>query len=91
MAELAVIQNTLPDTLGELSKFVLIGRDKLQAVRAEISAMKRLGLANEVVEQKRKEQQEITETVTLAEVRAGELLRQIPKASGGLHSQTVLL
>ena len=81
MAELAVIQNTLPDTLGELSKFVLIGRDKLQAVRAEISAIQKLGLAKEVYEQKKAEAQEIAETVTLAEMRTGELLRQIPKAT----------
>lgn len=82
MNELTVINTQLPDTLEDLSKFVLIGRDKLQAVRAEISAMEKLGLANEVVEQKKKEQIEITETVTLAEVRAGELMKQIPKASG---------
>ena len=81
MNELAVIQNTLPDTLGELSKFVLIGRDKLQAVRAEISAIQKLGLAKEVYEQKKSEAQEIAETVTLAEMRTGELLRQIPKAT----------
>lgn len=81
MAELEVIQNTLPDTLGELSKFVLIGRDKLQAVRAEISAIQKLGLAKEVYEQKKSEAQEIAETVTLAEMRTGELLRQIPKAT----------
>lgn len=34
------------------------------------------------IKHKKAEAQEITETVTLAEVRAGELLRQIPKASG---------
>ena len=81
MAELEVIQNTLPDTLGELSKFVLIGRDKLQAVRAEISAIQKLGLAKEVWEQKKREGQEIAETVTLAEMRAGELIKAIPKAT----------
>ena len=81
MNELTVINTQLPNTLEDLSKFVLIGRDKLQAVRAEISAMEKLGLANEVVAQKKKEQIEITETVTLAEVRAGELLKQIPKAT----------
>jgi phage N-6-adenine-methyltransferase len=83
MNELTVINTQLPDTLEDLSKFVLIGRDKLQAVRAEISAISKLGLAKEVYEQKKAEAQEIAETVTLAEMRTGELLKAIPKASGG--------
>ena len=82
MADLAVIENTLPESIEDLSKFVLIGRDKLQAVRAEISAIQKLGLAKEVYEQKKAEAQEIAETVTLAEMRTGELLRAIPTASG---------
>lgn len=86
MADLAVIENTLPESIEDLSKFVLIGRDKLQAVRAEISAIQKLGLAKEVYEQKKSEAQEIAETVTLAEMRTGELLRQIPKATKGTGS-----
>lgn len=72
----------LPATIDELSKFVLIGRDKLQAVRAEISAIKKVGLASEVLEQKRAEAQEIAELVTYSEMRMGEMLREIPKAQG---------
>ena len=83
MNDLTVIQNNLPNSIEDLSKFVLIGRDKLQAVKAEISAIQKLGLAKEVYEQKKSEAQEIAETVTLAEMRTGELLKQIPKASGG--------
>lgn len=83
MNDLTVIQNNLPNSIEDLSKFVLIGRDKLQAVRAEISAIKKLGLAKEVYEQKKSEAQEIAETVTLAEMRTGELLKQIPKATKG--------
>ena len=71
----------LPATLDDLSKFALIGRDKLQAVRAEISAIKKVGLASEVLEQKRAEAQEIAELVTLSEMRMGEMLREIPKAT----------
>ena len=72
----------IPATIDDLSKFVLIGRDKLQAVRAEISAIKKVGLASEVLEQKRAEAQEIAELVTLSEMRMGEMLREIPKAQG---------
>jgi hypothetical protein len=73
----------LPATLDDLAKFALIGRDKLQAVRAEIAAIKKVGLASEVLEQKRAEAQEIAELVTLSEMRMGEMLKEIPKASGG--------
>ena len=82
--ELATVNNAqLPATLEDLSKFALIGRDKLQAVRAEIAAIKKVGLASEVLEQKRAEAQEIAELVTLSEMRMGEMLKEIPKASGG--------
>ena len=81
MNEVSIIQGGLPDNLQDLSRFVLIGRDKLQAVRAEISAIQKLGLAKEVYEQKKAEAQEIAETVTLAEMRTGELLKAIPKAT----------
>ena len=75
-------RSELPATIDDLSKFVLIGRDKLQAVRAEIAAIKKVGLASEVLEQKRAEAQEIAELVTLSEMRMGEMLRELPKAQG---------
>lgn len=79
MTDLIVAQNNLPASIEDLSKFVLVGRDKLQAVRAEISAMKSLNLAKEVREQKLREGQEIGKLVLLAEARLGELFNQMPK------------
>lgn len=87
MNELTVTQSNIPANIEDLAKFVLIGRDKLQSVRAEISAISKLGLAKEVYEQKKAEAQEIAETVTLAEMRTGELLKQIPKADNGGANQ----
>lgn len=55
MTDLIVRKNNLPATIEDLSKFVLIGRDKLQAVRAEISALQKLNVAEEVLAQKRAE------------------------------------
>lgn len=81
--ELTTTQRQLPSTLPELSRFVLVGRDKLKAVKAEIHAIEKVGLAQEVREQKLHEAQEIAEVVTDAEVKIGELLKRIPKASGG--------
>lgn len=83
MTDLIVRENNLPANLEDLSKFVLVGRDKLQAVRAEISAMQNLNLAKEVREQKLAEGQEIGKLVLLAEARLGELFNQMPKVSGG--------
>jgi len=78
----------LPDTLGDLSKFVLIGREKLKAVRAEIRAIEKVGLAKEVHEQKLHEAQEIAEAVLDAEIRIGELTEKIPKAINQYKSAT---
>ena len=85
-AEIERYRAELPATIDDLAKYALIGRDKLQAVRAEISAIKKVGLASEVLEQKRAEAQEIAELVTLSEMRMGEMLREIPKATHGSGS-----
>lgn len=83
MNKLVLQQNSLPDTLEDLSKFVLVGREKLTAVRAEIRAIDKVQLAEEVREQKKEEAQMLAEALLDAEVKIGDLLRQIPKASGG--------
>ena len=79
-----IVTNTanLPANIEDLSKFVLIGREKLNAVRAEIRAIQKVGLAKEVAEQKRKEAQALAEAVIDAECKIGELMRQIPTAQG---------
>lgn len=73
---------SLPTTLDELSRFVLVGREKLNAVRAEIRAIDKVGLAQEVRQQKLREAQEISEAVLDAEVRIGQLMAKVPKAQG---------
>lgn len=83
MNELTVANNNLPSNIEDLSKFVLVGREQLVAVRAAIRAIDKVGVAQEVRKQKLKEGQEIGEAVLDAEVRIGELMRQVPKASGG--------
>ena len=85
MNELAVsAQNNLPASFEDLTKFVLIGREKLNAVRAEIRAIKKVGLAEAVRRQKLNEAQAISEAVLDAEVRIGELMQAIPKATKGI-------
>lgn len=77
-------QNTqLPATIDDLAKFVLIGRDRMAAVRAEMRAINRLELAQEVREQKLAEAQDIAEVVLDAEVKLGQLIAAMPKATKG--------
>ena len=80
---ISVSKANLPANLEDLSKFVLVGREQLVAVRAAIRAIDKVGVAQEVRKQKLKEGQEIGEAVLDAEVRIGELMREVPKASGG--------
>ena len=82
MNNIEIAKNRLPTTIEDLSRFVLVGREKLVAVRAEIRAIDKVGLAQEVREQKLKEAQAISEAVLDAEVRIGELVAQVPKAAG---------
>lgn len=80
--DITVVKQYLPDNIQDLSKFVLVGREKLVSVRAEIRAIDKLNLAEEVRVQKREEAQMLSEALLDAEVRIGELLKQIPKDPG---------
>lgn len=88
MNEITVSNANLPANLEDLSRFVLIGREQLVAVRAAIRAIDKVGVAQEVRKQKLKEGQEIGEAVLDAEVRIGELMRDTEKSVGGRPSKT---
>ena len=77
--ELIKTENNLPANLDDLSKFVLIGKEKLVSVKAEIRAMKNLKVAEDVYKQKEIEARELGGALLLAKVRIGELLKEIPK------------
>lgn len=81
MNDIQVTNKQLPEQLPDLAKFVLVGREKLNAVRAEIRAIEKVGLAQEVRKQKLQEAQDISEAVLDAEVKIGELMAKVPKAS----------
>ena len=87
MQNLVTTSSNLPTTIDDLAKFALIGREKLVAVRAEIRAIDKVGLAQEVREQKLREAQDISEAVLDAEVRIGELMASVPKATNGGANQ----
>jgi phage N-6-adenine-methyltransferase len=85
--ELTVLNSALPDTLPELAKYALFGRELLNAKRAEIRAISKLELAKGVHQQKLQEAQEIAELVTISEMRIGAMLKEIQKANNGGANQ----
>jgi hypothetical protein len=89
MNELALYIKNLPYTLEDLSRFVFFGREKYNAVRAEIRAMEKLKLVDEIRNQKRQEAQMLAETILDVEVRLGELFKEIPKAVNQYKSAAV--
>lgn len=82
MNEVTNYTANLPDTLEDLSKFVLVNEERIQALRAQIRAIKKVSLAKEVYEQKLAEAQEIGQITVEAAQKMGELLLQIQKRSG---------
>jgi len=81
MNGLVIQKENLPAKIEDLSKFVLIGREKCTAVRAEIRAIEKIKVAEEVIKQKKQEAQILSEVLLDAEVRLGELFKDIPHAS----------
>lgn len=73
-------QPQLPVALEDLAQFVLVGRDKLNMVRAGIKALDKLDVAEGVRRQKREEAAMLAEALLDAEVRIGEILKAMPKA-----------
>lgn len=81
--EVAVRENNFPANLENLTKFVLIGQEKLNSVRAEIRAIDKLGLATEVKDQKQEEASMLAGALLDAEVKIGELISRMPPQSHG--------
>lgn len=82
MNELAERSTQLPDTLEDLSQFVLVNKAKLDAYRVKLRAVNRLSDAQEIREQTLQEMQDISSALIAAETRIGEILLSIPSASG---------
>lgn len=86
MNEVVNYENTqLPDTLEDLTQFVLVGKAKLQAYMLKLQTVNKLSVAQEIRDQTLKEAQEISTALIAAEQRIGEILLAIPKASGGVN------
>ena len=88
MNELTVKEfSGLPAKIEDLAKFVLIGREKLQSVRAEIRAIDHLTLAKDVREQKLAEAQMLSGALLDAERKIGEFTLKMPTAADFLRAR----
>ena len=83
MNDLQIRRDNLPAQPEELAKFILVGEEKARAIKAEIRAIQKLNLANEVWHQKQEELEMVREAVIEAERRIGVLFNNMPKVSGG--------
>ena len=78
----------LPEKFEDVASFAIIAQEKLKSVRAEISAIQRLGLAQDVLQQKIHEAQQLAEVKTRAEVKLGELTAAMPKSNGNQYTKS---
>lgn len=82
MNEITERKNQLPDTIEDLTQFVLVSKAKLQAYMLKLQTVNKLSVAQEIRDQTLQEAQEVSTALIAAEQRIGELLLSIPKASG---------
>lgn len=85
MSELATYQGNLPDTMEDLAQFLLIAPEKASALRAEIRAIQKVGLAKAVYDQKLDEQRRLCDMILDASVRLGEMTKAIPTVNSNQH------
>ncbi len=76
----------LPDTIEDLTQFVLVGKAKLQAYMLKLQTVNKLSTAQEIRDQTLKEAQEVSTALIAAEQRIGELLLAIPKQTGNQYT-----
>lgn len=86
MNEITAGTAQLPDTIEDLTQFVLVGKAKLQAYMLKLQTINKLSTAQEIRDQTLKEAQEISTALIAAEQRIGELLLAIPKATGNQYT-----
>lgn len=72
-------KETLPDTIEDLSRFIMIGKEQLKAYEARLKAVGHAGFAKDVRDQKLGECQDMATALLSAEARLGDLLEEIPK------------
>lgn len=78
----------LPDSIDKLQDFILIGKQKLIACKAEIKAIEDINLGKAVKDQKLSETQDLAIVLLMAEAKLGSLL-PLPKFHRGNHGKII--
>ena len=76
----------LPDTLEDLTQFVLVGKARIDAYKLKLRTVDKLNVAQEIRDQTLREAQEIQTAVFAAEIRIGEILDKLPRATGNQYT-----
>jgi len=82
MNELITQTTQLPDTIEDLTQFVLLGKSQLNAYMLKLRTVNRLSVAQEIRNQTLEETQEMANALIAAEQRIGELLLSLPTSQG---------
>lgn len=82
MNELVTHSAQLPNTIEDLTQFVLVGKSKLNAYMLKLRTVNRLSIAQEIRNQTLEETQELANALIAAEQRIGELLLNLPTSQG---------
>lgn len=82
MNELTIQNSQLPTTIEDLTKFALLGPEKLKMIKAEINSLKKLKLAEDVYQQKLQEQRLLSNLMLDVYAKIGELTDAVPKLQG---------
>lgn len=70
---------TIPDTIEDLSQFILIGKERLSVYQAKVRAIDKIGMAENVRKAALKDGQDAATAVIYAEAKLGELLKATPQ------------
>lgn len=82
-SDIVVKEKHLPADIDKLKNFIIVGREKLKSLQAELRAITKLELSKDIRDQKLDEAQWLAEFLLDAEVRMGELLKPLSETSHG--------
>ena len=79
--DLELRKEHLPDIIQDLAKYVLVGREAVKAIKAELNAMKKLEVHQWRVTQRREEAQILAGDLLDAEAKIGQILKTSSRSS----------
>lgn len=86
MNDIETYQAQLPDTIEDLTKFVLIGRAKLDAYKLKLQTVSKLTDAQSIRDQTMQDMQDVSIAIIAAEKRIGEIMLSIQKQSNNQYT-----